>query len=66
MNKKHKHDIVVLHTRGHGTVTLCLECRKCSKDVFTEEELDVMVEFATYLRENGGKKKADKSRKRNS
>jgi len=47
---KHKCDMVKLLTKNHGDVWICLKCKNISKDVFTEEEIDVMIEFIKGIR----------------
>lgn len=45
-----KCDRVKMLTKNHGNVWVCLKCKKCSKKVFTEKELDVMVDYIKVLR----------------
>lgn len=50
-----EHDMVKLLTKDHGDVWVCLKCKSNSKpEVFTDEELDVMVEFCKSLRKKDG------------
>lgn len=50
--KKCRHDPVKFITEKYGDVHVCMKCHVVSKeDVFTKEELEVLVEFAKYNRE---------------
>lgn len=46
-----EHEPVKLLTKEHGDVWICTSCKSVSKkDVFTDEEIEVMVEFIKTLK----------------
>lgn len=56
VDKKHKHDIVVLYIRKGGRMSVCLICKKVLTGLsieITNDELNALIEFATYCREEG-------------
>lgn len=50
MSEECDHDMVKLLLKEHGDVWICTKCKKASKDVLTDEEKEVMVEFILTLR----------------